>query len=250
MEPEEYAIMYQAEQTHWWYRGMERITRAVLERWYPPGVGLRILDAGCGTGGVMEYLADYGQVTGFDLASEALDFCRLRGLQENVRLAQASVAAFPFADKRFDLVVSFDVLYERGVPDDVAALREFARVLVPGGRVLVRLPAHDWLRGRHDEAIHTRHRYTVGKLAAKLGLAGLPVEHLSYANTLLFPVALVKRLAERLWPPQGNGSRSDLTMGSGPFNGLLRAMLGAEAPLVTGPDLPFGLTAVAVARKP
>lgn len=244
MNPEEYAIMYQAETTHWWYQGMERITRAVLNRWYTPGTGLRILDAGCGTGGVMEYLTDYGQVTGFDLACEALNFCRLRGKK---RLAQASVTTFPFADKSFDLVVSFDVLCERAVPDDVAALRECARVLVPGGRVLLRLPAYNWLRGRHDEAVHIRHRYTLGELATKLGLADFTTEHLSYANMLLFPIALAKRMSERWWPP--HDGRSDLTLGVAPFNSLLRAVLGAESPFVARRGLPFGLTAVVVGRK-
>jgi len=244
MNPEEYAIMYQAEQAHWWYHGMEQITRAVLSRWYAPGVDLCILDAGCGTGGVMEYLADYGRITGFDFAGEALEFCRLRGRE---RLTRASVVAFPFADESFDLVVSFDVLCERAVPDDVAALREFARVLVPGGRVLLRLPAYNWLRGRHDEAVHIRHRYTLGELAAKLDLVALTVEHLSYANTLLFPVAFAKRLSERVWPLRDG--RSDLTLGAGPFDGLLRAVLSAEAPFVARLGLPFGLTAVAAGRK-
>ena len=136
MNPEEYAIMYQAENGHWWYRGMERITRSVLQRWYRPGAEQCILDAGCGTGGVMDYLSSYGQVTGFDFASEALAFCRVRNQS---RLAQASVMEFPFADGRFDLVVSFDVLCERDVVDDEIAMREIARVLAPGGRAVLRL---------------------------------------------------------------------------------------------------------------
>jgi ubiquinone/menaquinone biosynthesis C-methylase UbiE len=245
MNPEEYAIMYRAEDHHWWYRGMERITRALLDRWYKPGAGLRILDAGCGTGAAMtSYLAEYGQVTGIDTAAEALKFSRMRGAP---RLARASVLQLPFAGAVFDVVTSFDVLYERGVPDDVAALREFDRVLVPGGRTLLRLPAYDWLRGKHDEAVHARHRYTRNDIAARLRRAGLSVEHLSYANTFLFPVALVRRLAEKVWPPRS--SESDLTMKVGPLGGLLAAVLSAEAPLVAGAALPFGLSVIAVARK-
>ena len=92
MELEEYAIMYYVEDIHWWYQGMGSITRAVLGRWYAPGAGLRILDAGCGTGASMtSYLAGYGQVTGFDFAGDALNFCSLRGAK---RLARASVMAW------------------------------------------------------------------------------------------------------------------------------------------------------------
>lgn len=246
MNPEEYAIMYQVEDHHWWYRGMARITRAVLDRWYRPGAGLRILDAGCGTGGAMSsYLRDYGEVTGFDFAEEALRFCQRRGA---LRLARASVTEIPFADGSFDLVVSFDVLCERAVRSDLAALREFYRVLVPGGRVLLRLPAYDWLRGRHDVAVHIQHRYTRGEIARRLREVGFEVEHLSYANMVLFPAALVKRTAERLLSRQEGPS--DLTVDPGPLNGLLKAVLSAEAPLVARCGLPFGLTVVAVGYKP
>ncbi|MCS7282463.1 MAG: class I SAM-dependent methyltransferase [Anaerolineae bacterium] len=246
MKPEEYALMYQVEDHHWWYQGMARITRAVLNRWYQPGASLRILDAGCGTGGAMAaFLRDYGEVTGFDFAEEALAFCRLRRAQ---RLARASVTEIPFADSSFDLVVSFDVLCERAVRDDLAALREFHRVLFPGGRVLLRLPAYDWLRGRHDTAVHIQHRYTCGEIARRLREAGFRVEHLSYANMFLFPAALVKRTAERLLARQDGPS--DLAIGFGPLNGPLAAVLAAEAPLVARGWVPFGLSVVAVGRKP
>ncbi|MGB9870561.1 MAG: class I SAM-dependent methyltransferase [Anaerolineae bacterium] len=246
MNPEEYVIMYRVEDTHWWCRGMARITRALLNRWYRPGAGLRILDAGCGTGGAMaSYLRDYGEVTGFDFAGEALHFCRLRGA---TRLARASVVEVPFADESFDLVVSFDVLCERAVRDDMAALREFHRVLVSGGRVLLRLPAYDWLRGWHDVAVHIRHRYTCDEIARRLREAGFQVDHLSYANMALFPAALVKRTAERLFSRLDGPS--DLALEFGPLNGPLKAVLSAEAPLVARWGLPFGLSVVAVGRKP
>jgi len=171
MNPDEYAIMDHAEEGHWWYVGMERITVALLDCWYAPGSNLRILDAGCGTGKAMtSYLTRYGQVTGFDFAPEAVRFSRQRGA---TRLAQASVMEIPFASHSFDLVVRFDVLCERGVPDDVQALREIRRVLVPGGRVLLRLPACNWLRGHHDAAVHIRHRYNKRDLVRRFRKAGL-----------------------------------------------------------------------------
>ena len=245
MRPEEYALMYRVERDHWWYLGMQHITRVLLNRWYRTGSGLRILDAGCGTGAAMtSYLAEYGQVTGIDLAGEAVRFCALRGAR---RLARASVMQIPFTGGRFDLVVSLDVLYEQGVPDDTAALREFSRVLVPGGRVLLRLPAYDWLRGRHDQAVHARHRYTRREVAGHLAAAGFEVQLLSYANTFLFPVAACKRLAERFRPARE--PRSDLALRTGPWNGLLAAILSAEAPLITRTGLPFGLSVIAVGRK-
>ncbi|MBI3150518.1 MAG: class I SAM-dependent methyltransferase, partial [Chloroflexi bacterium] len=131
MDPQEYELMYQVEDRHWWYQGMAAITRAALDRWvhFP---NLRILDAGCGTGAAMTtYLAEYGKVTGVDLYPQALEFCRKRHAP---RLACASVLNLPFAPASFDLVTSFDVLYERGVSSETTALKEFFRVLTPSGR--------------------------------------------------------------------------------------------------------------------
>jgi len=237
--------MYGVEDHHWWYRGMESITRAILHRWYAPGAGLSILDAGCGTGAAMSsYLADYGTVTGLDFSAIALSFCKRRNIE---RLAQASVMNIPFASGSFDLLTSFDVLYERGVLDDAASLNEFARVLVKGGRALLRLPAYDWLRGQHDIGIHTARRYTAGEVKTLLRKTGFAVAHISYANTLMFPAALAKRTVERIWPPSVD--QSDLTMNAGFFNTLLKNVLSLEAPMVSHIDLPFGLSVIAVGEK-
>ncbi len=244
MKPEEYEVMYRVEDTHWWYRGMEAITRAVLDRAIGRGRNLRILDAGCGTGAVMGYLADYGRVTGFDFAAEALSFCQLR---RRDRLSRASVLCLPYTDASFDLVASFDVLCERSVVDDRLALSEFARVLAPNGHVLLRLPAYDWLRGRHDEAVHIRHRYTARELKGLLRQTGFEPIRVSYANTLLFPAVVLKRFSERVLPGRQNGS--DLTIGVGALNTPLRWILSLEAPFVARTGLPFGLTVVALARK-
>jgi SAM-dependent methyltransferase len=244
MNFEEYEVMYQVEDHHWWYLGMEQITCRVLEHYLPRGKStLRILDAGCGTGAVMKYLYRYGEVTGFDYSAEALRFSQKRA---HTRLAQASVLEIPFASQRFDLIVSFDVICEMGVNDE-QALHEFGRILKPGGLVMLRLPAYDWLRGKHDVATHISHRYTRGEIKTKLQQSGLTPVRLSYANMFLFPVAVAKRLSERIFAPHQTGS--DLTLDPGPLNGLFRSILNAEAPLVSRVGLPFGLTVVALARK-
>jgi SAM-dependent methyltransferase len=244
MNREEYEVMYRVEGQHWWYLGMERITCSLLDRVVGGQPSLRILDAGCGTGAVMSYLARYGTVAGFDFSTEALRFCHQRNL---TRLAQASVVDIPFADNTFDLIVSFDVICEQGVPDDRQALRELARVLKPGGRLLLRLPAYKWLRGKHDVAVHLSHRYTAREIKSKFDHSGFTTEHLSYANTFLFPIAALKRFTEPLLARHQQGS--DLTLNPGPFNDLLRSILSAEAPLVRSIGLPFGLTVVALGRK-
>ena len=237
--------MYHAEDVHWWYRGMEVITRALLNRWLPENSQLRILDAGCGTGGAMTgFLADYGQVTGVDLYPQALAFCRRRHAE---RIACASVLDLPLESASFDVVTCFDVLYERGVIHELKALQEFSRVLSSNGWLFLRLPAYDWLRGQHDEQVHTHRRYTKGLVRELLETSGFVVEHLTYANTILFPLAVLKRLTEKFLPAQD--IKSDLTFNTSAYDLILRRLLASEAFWASRIGLPYGLSVMAVARK-
>jgi SAM-dependent methyltransferase len=245
LNPEEYGIMYRVEDHHWWYRGMANISRAVLDRWYPGSTRLRILDAGCGTGSAAAgFLVEYGQVTGFDIAPIALGYCKLRRLK---CLARASAVSIPFCSSHFDLVTSFDVLSDKSVSDDLAALREFHRVLVPGGRVLLRLPAQKWLRGQHDQAVDTSRRYSGREISEMLKSNGFKVQLISYANMLLFPLIVIKRWSERLSQPRID--KSDLTLNMGLLNGPLRAILSWEAPLIARGRLPIGVSLVVLGEK-
>ena len=245
MEIEEYETMYRVEDGHWWYQGMKSLTLGILDKYVGRDGNLDILDAGCGTGAVMRYLAPFGNITGVDFSPAALEFCRLRGANQ---LVESSILEMPFDGESFDLITSFDVLSECGAVNDEIGLREFYRVLRPGGRLLLRLPAYRWLRGRHDERVHTRHRFTKSELSGKLRNAGFEVQHASYANTILFPLALAKRMSEKIFPPKQEGS--DLTIPVGPSNAVFSALLTAEGPLVRTIGLPFGLTVISLARKP
>ncbi len=247
MQTDEYKRMYRAEESHWWYRGMENLTRRLLATWYKPNARLHILDVGCGTGwAISTYLKEYGSPTGIDLASPALTFCRQRKLAS---LAQANAERLPFAPEQFHLVTSFDVLYEDSIQSDQTALQEIQRVLKPGGRVLLRLPAYNWLRGQHDQVVHTARRYSAAQVRRLLGNAHLQVEFLTYANSLLFPLALAKRGMENLLP-RSRQPQSELSIPFLGVNRLLRLLLAAEAPFALRQALPFGLSIVAAARKP
>jgi SAM-dependent methyltransferase len=245
VEPNEYRTIFRVEQQHWWYVGMARLTITLLVQLYPGRQELRILDAGCGTGGAMPYLAQFGRVTGCDLSSLALALGRQRRLK---RLVQSSVTRLPFASGQFDLVTSFDVLYHRAVEDYHQALAEFYRVLRPGGRLFLRLPAYDWLRGRHDTIIHTARRFTTARIAQALVAEGFTVERLSYVNFLLFPLALFKRLLERAFT--GDDATSDIHPNPTWQDRLLVHFLGVEARWLQRHNLPFGLTVLAIGRKP
>lgn len=243
MNVEEYARMYEAEERQWWYAGMRRISAALLDRHLPKGEsGRRILDAGCGTGNNLAHFRERGRAVGVDLSEDALRFCRTRGVQA----ARASVLALPFGAGAFDLVTSFDVLYHRWVTDDRAAVGELARVLAPGGLLLVRVPALKMLWGAHDEAVHSRHRYTLSEIEALLRGAGLDVLELTYANTLLFPVLALRRALDRLTGRHG----SDVSFLPAPVESAFLGLLRAEARMVRHVRLPIGASVLALGRKP
>jgi SAM-dependent methyltransferase len=158
---------------------------------------------------------------------------------------QGSVSSLPFADESFDAVVSIDVLCHAGV-DEQQAIAEAARVLKPGGRLLVQVPAFDWLRGEHDAAVWTKRRYRCGEIANLLRAAGLSARRSAYRNALLFPLAVVARLARR-GRRSREGARSDVRPVPAPINALLSAVLAFERRIPVA--LPFGLSVFVVGEK-
>ncbi len=242
-----YRLTYLNEEVLWWYLGMNQLTDLLLDQASEAGP-LEILDAGCGTGGMLARLARRGRVTGIDISDLALDFSRRRGF---TRLVRASTTVLPFKSETFDLVTSFDVL--SAVPREchAGALREFARVLRPGGRLLVRVGAYDWLRGEHDRASRIVYRYRRGGLVRALREAGFQVERITYANMVLLPVVIAKRLAEMLRGHRVNGElKTDFWLPPGPVNRALASLLFGENRLIrAGIDLPTGLSLVALARR-
>lgn len=241
MNLEEYGRMYALEETQWWYAGMRAITESIVRPHLAAGAGGRLLDAGCGTGNNLKHLAAWARPIGVDLSEEALRFCRTRG----VTVARGSLLALPFADASFDLVTSFDVIYHRWVTDDHVAVRELVRVLRPGGLLFVRVPALKMLWGAHDEAVHSRHRYTRGELVRLFEDCGLDVVRSTYCNSLLFPVLAARRTLDRLLHRHG----SDVEELPAPAERAFRGLLAFEAWWVRRLSFPVGGSVVALGRK-
>ena len=236
--------MADLEGMQWWYAGMRRIARALLTPLLPPveGRARRILDACCGTGWNLQDLATFGDTYGIDLSPLAVVTTNRRG----GRVTQGNLLALPYASSSFDVVTSFDVLYHAWIQDDARAVRELARVLKPGGLVLVKVPALKILWGAHDEAVHSRHRYTRGELENLVESAGLHLVRSTYANSLLFPVLLTRRFLDRALNRHG----SDVALLPPPLERLFGGLLTVEAWLLGMLNLPIGASVFAVARKP
>ena len=243
MEQHTYSIMYEVEGKHWWFAGRRRIIAGFVE-----GVCRdlgkqrpRLLDVGCGTCANLQMLAQFGAAEGVDVSTDALDFCRARGLAE---VKPGAAESLPFPDASFDLVTGLDVVEH--LDDDIAGLREICRVLRPDGRAVLFVPAFMFLWGVQDDISHHRRRYTLPELKQKLRDAGLETERASYANLTFFVPILIGRVLMRLTGLRP-ASENNITIGA--LNGLLGRLLGAESWWLQRMNFPFGVSIICVARK-
>ena len=208
------------------------------------GDGQRILDAGCGPGGNGAWLAHHGDVVGVDLAPEGLRFVRER--RPEVVPVQGDLTDLPFPDASFDVVVEITVV--TCVPDDAAAVRELARVLRPGGVLLLFEPAFPILRRAHDKTVHSVHRYRRDGLADLATRAGLHVERTTYAYSFLTAPAVMLAMADRVRnrPAAETGSDVEKRWLDRVFSPLARV----ERRWLRRASAPFGTSTLVVATRP
>lgn len=242
MEAHHYPILYQVEEIHWWYVGRRRIIQSLVDKIRPTlnSPAPRILDVGCGTGANLKMLAEFGRAEGVDISPQAVDFCHERGL-DSVKLG--AIEELPYEDDSFDLVTALDVIEH--LDDDVAGLQEMKRVLRQDGRLLLFVPAFMFLWGVQDDVSNHRRRYTLPGLLRAVEAAGFSVEWSSYANISFFLPVLVVRSVMR-WL----GLRADTEYGINIslMNGAFSRLFAAERFVLKEGRLPFGVSAVCVAR--
>lgn len=246
MEAAVYRQTYDLEDGYWWFVGLRSLLLSYIDDRGRDISGLRILDAGCGTGKMLEECRRRN-AWGLELAEEGVRFARRRAPG---RIVRGSVCSVPFRDGYFDVITCTDVLYHLGVEDDETALREFHRVLAPGGILLLHLPALEAFRRGHDAAVHTRKRYRKEEVRAKLTRTGFDILTVTYRNSFALMAAILKQLCCRAFPGSDGSGESDLAPLPGPLNASLTGLLKIENRLIrAGLPLPFGLSVFGLARK-
>jgi 2-polyprenyl-3-methyl-5-hydroxy-6-metoxy-1,4-benzoquinol methylase len=246
MEKNEYAIMYGLENTYWWYRGLHELIERYVRRHAKTTAGpLSLLDAGCGTGRMLEILGNYGAAEGFDYSEEALNFCKKRGLT-NVFRQDLNTWQPPL--EKYDVIISLDVLYHVNVISEDESYQKFLSALKPGGLLILNLPAFELLRRRHDKAVHTKKRYTKRATLKKIRTAGFNVESVSYRLPFLFGIMLLKKMIESV--SHDKTVRSDLASLPQWLNGVILFFNRLENAIVfSGASLPLGGSLFIVCRK-
>ncbi|HEY7435539.1 MAG TPA: class I SAM-dependent methyltransferase [Methylomirabilota bacterium] len=239
MDPAYAAVHAEEDRAHWWFRGRRAVILAEMARRLPASP-VRVAELGCGSGGMLEALGRFGTVVGVEMDPVLRAHARARGL--DVR-AGALPDAIPLETGRWDAVCLFDVLAH--VDDEAGALAACRRLLVPGGRLFVTVPAYAWLWSRHDELLGHRRRYTAGALRGVAERAGFAVERLTYFNTLLAPPIMAVRLARAVLRRPGH----DLDRPAPLINRALAACFAAEARLLGWVSPPFGISILLAARR-
>jgi SAM-dependent methyltransferase len=237
-------VLLDVDEHHWWYRGRRRIVRAELDGLALP-LDARILDAGCGSGRMLQELAAYGQISGIELDEDAAAMAAQRDCGE---VEVGRLEDLPWDDGTFDLITSLDVVEH--TPNDREALAELRRVSKPGGWLLITVPAYQTLWSLHDVANHHFRRYNRASLSAPARDAGWQVERMTFFNSLPLAPAAVVRLAQRRKQLQ-DGYKPNVELGPPWLNSVFDMPMRAEARwLRRGRSLPAGLSLLARLRNP
>lgn len=242
MERGEYERMAAVEDRLWWYRGLralaaELFTRHAAARHEP------VLDAGCGTGGLLARLVAAGLRPSpvgleFDVMAAGIAVAK-----SGRPVAVGSVNEMPFADGALSGIFSLDVLCHRMVEPD-RALAEAHRCLESGGILLLNLPAYRWLASAHDARVHNARRFARREAVGLLEAAGFRVRRATHWNSFLFPLMVLRRLLSR------EDGESDVRPFPAPLDALFGAIVAFERRLIGwGLDLPFGGSIMLVAEK-
>ena len=243
MDREVYDRLDQLEDRHWWFSARRTILERVIRENALKGSRIKILEAGCGTGGNLEMLRSLGDLVAFEPDDDAR---KLAASKSDCEIRHGTLPdGNPYKDQKFDLIVAFDVIEH--VEQDEESLAALRQSLAPGGKLIMTVPALPWMWSAHDERHHHFRRYTRDGLAETVKRAGYQAVELTYFNTLLFPLIAGVRMVKKLF---GMSQAEDDAMPPAPVNAILRGVFAAERFLIGRIPLPIGVSLVAVLESP
>lgn len=245
MEPFAYEDSYKIEKTFWWFAGRRFFLKRIFERFLDKSENLLLLDAWCGSGGTLEFLRSFGTTIGIDLSTDALHFCKKNNLGN---LLQGDINHLPIKSKRFDCVVALDLLEH--LEDETVCLKEFHRILKPGGFLITFVPAYQFMWSYMDEIGHHFRRYSRHDLCEVLSRSGYTLKWLSSFNLFLFPFIFAARKIKALLGGHITANiPSDVKALPEFQNYCFTKLMFLEGAISEISPLPFGLSFICVSQK-
>jgi SAM-dependent methyltransferase len=244
MDKSEYLRMYHLESTFWWYKVLHELVDFNIKK-NKKEEAISILDAGCGTGRMMEICQKYGTVSGIDFSTYAVCLAKKRGLS-NIEIGDLN--DYEFENKTYDTVVCLDVLYHSAIQNDLAVIEKFYHSLKTNGILIINLPAFDYLKRSHDIVVHTKKRYRKKAFENDLKEIGLTILKSGYRMPHLYFIILVSKLFRK--KSRSNESESDLKELPAWLNTMLLFFGRLENWFFNhGMSLPIGSSLFIVAKK-
>lgn len=235
-----YKDLYLLEDKHWWHISKRRAVSYLIQK-YTPGGNLKILDIGCGTGRNIEELQKFGNVYGIDSSTDALRYCKKRGLK-NINVGNAEKTLIKSGS--FDIVSLLDVLEHT---DDNKTLQEMQRILKKNGLIIITVPAFSWLWSKWDEVLHHKRRYDKAKITAILLKNNFTPIYTTYLYSyLVLPAVIIRKVKQRL---SQKGYTSDFQLSNQWINKIMSLISNIEFQIAQKVSIPIGTSIFIVAKK-
>jgi SAM-dependent methyltransferase len=242
MDKQLYQDHFDLENKHWWFISKRKIIKSFLSQQIKDKKNLKILDAGCGPGLMINELSTFGELSAMDISIDAIEFCKTKNkcdlryghLPDNV----------PFENNQFDAIICLDVIEH--IEQDKLAVKKLYDLLVPGGVLIVTVPALMLLWSQWDVLNEHKRRYNLNNFKSVLSLNNFEIKKISYYNSLLFIPVLIVRMLNNLLKRKGG---SDTNMPNSFLNFVLTKIFSSEEKILKYINFPIGVSLIAVARK-
>lgn len=243
MDPSAYIEMQELEDSHWWFVARRQIITDLLYQFCSPPC--KILEVGCGTGGNLTMLRQFGELKAFEMDPSALEMAHQKGVNDVTLTLGVCPDHIPYEGEQFDLICLFDVLEH--IKEDQKTLVQLKKYLKPQGKIIITVPAYPWLFGPHDQLLQHHRRYSLAGLKKVIHHSGLKIQKISYFNTFLFPIAVINRLIEQfLYRFNFTKRQTAVTKPNFIINSVLRTIFAYERHVLRIRNLPVGLSLIGV----